>query len=535
MSASPAADTGGSVDPSGGPAPSVDLEAQRAELAALTAALERDLWTQSGMEDELGGAAATDAAFDALTTALIDQAATFTRDPSYGRFGGSVSTADEITAGGMLFAGFLMVGIGAKATVEATNDLKPGERPEPAGRSDDESTFEISGTLEKATLATTLNKTLDGVTGKLLTKIDIAPCPDSTGVFTAKVLIEASATSTGGRTGSNMSSEIAITGRVGDDAELTGYDTTNRMQAAQFKASKGAYVDLTTTMSRSGAEVTSSGWKPNRAGGSATPEMAEQWANMGSVIEALVDSYVLDAAELGWKSGRCVELRLTTDPEKRTGLSPSATVAVTAEPRSKIDGGPAGGTVTAALVGATSIDPIGTPVAADAAFTYTAPPEKDAAATASFEARSKRGIATAKAAFDTKASRGYFIGPSTGGKHTITGLGIGSTDDGGSMGTAQPADVCDITVPFTLTSPSTGGKQTFTPTSPTGGTTTYTTTMPMTGFVEKGKGTYTLVLEGDGGTITTKVKGKLTIPGAGQSYKTTGTQIFRLDPTTSCS
>ena len=136
---------------------------------------------------------------------------------------------------------------------------------------------------------------------------------------------------------------------------------------------------------------------------------------------------------------------------------------------------------------------------------------------------------------ETGVRKGYFIGPVSGGEHTITGLGIGSNDDGSSMGTATPKDVCDITVPFTLTSRSTGGRQTFTPTSPTGGTTTYETTMPMTGFVEKGKGTYTLELKGTGGTIRTKVTGELTLPGSPQSYKTTGVQVFSLQPATSCS
>jgi hypothetical protein len=202
---------------------------------------------------------------------------------------------------------------------------------------------------------------------------------------------------------------------------------------------------------------------------------------------------------------------------------------------SKIDGKPVGGTVTATLAGDASVDPAGSPVPADATFAYVAPGEKDKKASVSLESRSKRGIGKTQIAFDTNAPKGYFIGPATGGRHTTTGLGIASVDDGSTMGTAIPADVCDITVSFTLSDPATGGKQVFTPTSATGGTTTYQLTTPMTGFQETGKGTYTLELVGDGGTIRTKVRGRLTIPGSGMSYKTTGIQIFDLQPSTTCS
>jgi hypothetical protein len=74
----------------------------------------------------------------------------------------------------------------------------------------------------------------------------------------------------------------------------------------------------------------------------------------------------------------------------------------------------------------------------------------------------------------------------------------------------------------------------FTPTSPTGGTTSYTLKPPLLPFRESGKGTYTLELDGDGGTIRTKVRGKYTIVGSGQTWKTSATQIFSLRPTEFC-
>lgn len=508
---------------------------QEAQLADLSATLERDLWTQTGLESELGGPADADVVFTAFSAAMVEQARELSADPSFGRFGGGVRAADDMSLGALMFGGWLVAGIGAEGIVKSTNDAKAGAKRETDHRADSTSTMDLAGSVNEASLDTTIEKTVDGVTGKLHVKVQIAPCPDANGEFTSKIQIEASATTAGGRTGANMNQEVDVTGRVGDDAELSGYDTTTRSQAADFANSKGSYVDVTSSTTWTGGKVTAATRTVNRSSGSATERMAMEWANSGTLTEALVNKYALEAAEKAWKSGRCVDLQASTSPGKRTGLKPSATVSVVAAPKSKVDGSAAGGTVTAQLNGGASVDPAGTAVPADATFAYVAPGEKDQTATVALEARSKRGIGKAEVTFDTKAGTGYFIGPVTGGTHTITGLGIASADDGSTMGTAVPADVCDITKPFTLTAPDTGGRQTFTPTSPTGGTTTYQLTNPLMGFTEKGKGTYTLSLDGENGRIVTKVRGRVTIPGSGQSWKSTATQFFDLEPATSCS
>jgi len=508
---------------------------QEAELARLSESLERDLWTQTGIEAELGGREATDKVFKELSAAMIEQTTAYRDDPSFGRFGGRIPATVNEDFGALMFGGWMVAALGAEGIVQSTNDAKPGAKRETDRQKDSSGTMDLAGSVNEASLDTTIEKTIKGVTGKLHVKVLIAPCPDANGQFTSKVQIEVSVTTEGGRTGANMNQEVDVTGRVGDNAELLGYDTTTRSQAADFKASKGSYVDVIRTSTRSVGKLTAAGGSLNRYGGAATAQMAVQWANAGTLTELMVNKYALEAAEKAWKSGRCVDLQVSTTPGKRKGLNPSTTVSVLAAPKSKVDGKPVGGTVTAALNGGSSIDPVGTSVPADATFSYVAPSEKDKTATITLEARSQRGIGKAEVVLDTKASKGYFIGPTTGGKHTTTGLGINSVDDGSTMGTALPADVCDVTAPFTLTSPDTGGKQTFTPTGPKGGTTTYQLTTPLTGFKETGKGTYTLELDGDGGTIRTKVRGKLTMPGAPVSYRTTGIQVFELKPSTSCS
>ena len=111
-------------------------------------------------------------------------------------------------------------------------------------------------------------------------------------------------------------------------------------------------------------------------------------------------------------------------------MEPGSTSTITAPPRSRIDGTPTGGTVTATLTaGAASVDPTGTKVPADATFTYTAPDETNKTGTVSLEARSKRGVAKASIDFDTAG---------------------GYTASGGTEVTFS-GTVADLAAPFTLT------------------------------------------------------------------------------------
>lgn len=510
---------------------------QEAELATVSAAVERDLFIASGLEAELGGPDPTDKAFAALTGAIMKQADAYRNRPSFGRFGGLVAAAGDASLGGLMFAGWLVAGLGSAGIVAATNDAEEGAKPvtQKSKDPDGTGTYEITGSVDKASSVTTFTQTTNGVTGKLRVTVDIAPCPTASGEFTSKILMEASATSAAGRTGSNVTMQIDVTGRVGDDAEMTGYDVTTRTQAADFKNSKGSYVDVSGSVTWTGSSVTAAENKVSRSAGAATPEMAQQWATAGTLTQTLVNSYALEAAQKAWKSGRCVNLKISTDPTTRTGLAPSTTVAVTAAPRSKVDQSAVGGTVSGTLNGASSLTPANSPVPADATFSYVAPSEKDQSATDSFESRSKRGVGKAEVTFDTKGGTGFFVSAGSGGTYTTTGLGIGAvTEEGSLMATIAPADVCDVTVPFTLSNPDTGGQQVFTPTSGTGGRTSYTLSFPLTGFTESGKGTYTLSVDGETGTIRTKVKGRLTLPGSGMSWKTRGTQVFDLGPSTTC-
>ncbi|MCX6431260.1 MAG: hypothetical protein NTX29_00225 [Actinobacteria bacterium] len=229
----------------------------------------------------------------------------------------------------------------------------------------------------------------------------------------------------------------------------------------------------------------------NRTGGKVTDAFVAEQGKWGQLMAAATMGKAVEAAKKGWESGRCVALEPTTSPSKRTGLKPSAALTITAAPRSKIDGSPVGGSVTATLSGGSSVDPAGSKVPADATFAYVAPGEKDKSATVSLEARSKRGVAKAEVAFDTKAG-GYALEGSI------------PTAPGGTRITGK---TCDVTKPFTAeSSGDMVGTITFTPTSDVAGTLTFTGRVGNAPLKITGKGKYTVNVPAgaDSGTLDWK-------------------------------
>ncbi len=306
----------------------------------------------------------------------------------------------------------------------------------------------VEGDLAKSTLGVEGEFTAEGITGKLKTAVTVAPCPDPKGQFTSKTTMTASITSGGGSTGSNLTIEMEIKGQVDDDADLVSYDVDTRTQSAKFENSKGQYADQTVGWTVTGNDQGNYRGKVNRTGGAVTDQFVTDQGRWSMFTAMMMQKKAVDAAKNGWQSGRCVTLEPTTDPSKRKGLKPSTSVSISAAPRSKIDGGPVGGTVTAQLNGDTSVDPVGTKVKADAKFTYVAPAEKDKSATVALEARSKRGVAKADVVFDTKNSAYEISG-------TIASVPAGIKVTG---------KTCDVTKPFTAeTSGDAIGAFTFTP------------------------------------------------------------------------
>lgn len=468
-------------------------EDQMAELAAVTESIDRQLMTLSGLEAELGGAAKADAAYAELSAVARQFAQNLVDQPDFGRFGARIAAEDAPSIGGLMFGNYMAGALMQDAAVSVAKDVAPGTtaapqseelRDPPAGA---KGALTVEGDMAKSSLGVGGEYTVDGITGKLQTVITVAPCPDPNGQFTSTTTMSASISS-GAGTGSNLTIEMQIKGQVNDDAQLVSYETDTRTQSAQFASSKGQFVDVTVGWTMKGDALGNYRGKVNRTGGAVTEAFVADQSKWSLFMAMMMQDKAVEAAKKGWESGRCVTLEPTTAPGKRTGLKPSAPVTITAPPRSKVDGTAVGGTVTANLNGDSSVDPSGSKVPADATFAYVAPGEKDKSATVSLEARSKRGVAKASIAFDTKVS-GYDL------------TGSAATAPGGTKITGQ---TCDVTKPFTAeASGDMNGTISFTPTSDVAGTLRFKGKLGNVSWKLTGEGTYTVNVPpgADAGTL----------------------------------
>jgi hypothetical protein len=461
-------------------------EDQEARLAALDAELERELWTLSGLEAALGGPEAADAAFAAHSEAIVGWAQEIAGEPIVMSGLRRPATAPQApNLGEGLFGGIMLVLLVPDGIVSSTNDAKDGE----SGSREMGNGTTVSGSLEHAEMiADPPPFESAGVTTKLRVKIEVNPCPDPTGHFEGKATIDVSATTTGGSTGQKGTLDMTITGQVDDDAKLASADVDYRMQWADFAGGKGSFVDVSGSI----GDTKMVGATMTRSGGTPSPTLEQSAALLGALFAMMAERKVAEAAEKGWQSGRCVRLQPTAAPGPK-GLKSGSTSTITAPPRSRVDGLPAGGTVTATLTaGGARVEPSASKVPADATFTYTAPDEVSKSGTVSLEARSKRGVAKASIDFDTA------------GTYTASG-GTEVTFSG---------TVADLAAPFTLLGVGQGFDVnfSFTPTSATAGALAYTGSGD--GFTMEGSGTYSIAgADPDPLTLTYTASGCVDIGG----------------------
>jgi hypothetical protein len=460
---------------------------QQLRLQAVTERLDRQLIAMSGLEEELGGAAKADAAYVALSTMARELAQSAIDQPDFGRFGGYVAAADAPTQGGLMFGNFMAGVLLQDAAVDVAKDVAPGTKanagsePLQAPPKGGKGEIIFEGDLTKSSVGLEGEFTTDGITGKLKTVITVAPCPDPKGEFTSTTTMTASIVS-GRGTGSNLMIEMKIKGQVDDDAQLVSYDIDTRTESAQFANGKGVYADQSVGWTTTGDIAGNYRAKVNRTGGAVTEEFVTDQGKWSLFTAVMMKDKAVEAAKRGWQSGRCVTLEPTTEPSKRKGLKPSDAVSITAAPRSKVDGGPVGGTVTATLNGDSSVDPAGSKVKADAKFAYVAPTDKDKSATVSLEARSKRGVAKAEVAFDTKKA-----------SYTASGKQGSLTFSG---------TVSDLSQPFTIAAA--GGAQgtfSYVPADETGRSGAMSYVGNVGGLKMTDSGTYTITGD-DGGVLT---------------------------------
>lgn len=370
---------------------------------------------------------------------------------------------------GMMGAGYGLVG-GALAGSMLNGGLSEAQIAEAARNGPIK--FDGEGNSAQLDIAqdgmdTTLEQTVNenGVTGKVKTHIHIDACPDAEGKVMVSIETE-SHMGAGGKSG-------AVTLRyrqerfLDDDAHLLPIGDGDKANASEFfqadMKGTGANGELSyyedggfsPDGQATGGTVKESGhsiFRPEEA--AHTTKMVQGAQNMMRAFAQMMLQGSFGGGTAPWESGRCVDLKLRSSPEKRKGAKPDTRYTIFAEPRAKKDGAPTGGTVKATLKGAHSLSPQDK-VKADAQFDYQNPKEKNQSASIELVARSKRGVGKATLEFDTKKS-GYRIA-------AVSGSGA----------CAEPITVCDVTKPFTNTICDGEVTWTHTPTGEKGGDFTF--------------------------------------------------------------
>ncbi len=461
-----------------------------AEALALDRTVELEMAEWSGLEEALGGPDSTSAAFasqDQFSATLADAVgAPLT-------LGFRRSQADGPNIGGGLFGGFMLVGLGSGAIVQASNDGTTGTATPTQG-------FTVTATAESVEMTVDVTHESEGLTTTLKTNVKILPCPDVNGEFTVEATVDVSASARGKQQNGKL--DVKVTGQLNDNAELASSSTDIRLKRDGL--GMGAFVDSSISYASDGTvstKLNDFNWFTTK------PEDFKSNVQLAAIYGLLIKQFLLDAVATGYLSGRCVEIGYGVSPGT-TGLQPGSSATITARPFGKQDGVPTGGTVQALLsAGEKSVDPSSTPLPVDAEFEYGAPDEPNKTGTVSLEARSKRGVGRVDINFDTNQVAPYQV--------------VGGLDDW-QTNTA----VCDILKPFVLT-----GLVTMSFSGGLGGTYEYSGGP----FGAAGTGTYQISLPngvGQAGTMTGAGEGTVDTP-MGQ-FSNSGTEQYTLTPIPPC-
>ncbi len=406
--------------------------------------------------------------------------------------------------------GYGLSGLGASAFVSVLSGMLSTELADRTGiyeTGSDGKTVKVQSTDAGIDLHVEYEGEFGELRGKMSTSMAYDKCPDAQGRVHVKFASKTSMSKPGSPGGANTN--ITSEGYLfyDDNAEMTSdWDMNTHVEDAAFNGKgKGSFIDA--TFQSSTVDLQRNKITINRASSQATDDDAKvvlaqrKLSELFAAMAGHMDSKALE-------NGKCVTLNPTTVPGKRSGVKPNTGFEITAAPRSKLDGQPTGGTVTAKLSGGSSLSPENTKVPADAKFTYKAPGEKNQKASISFEARSKRGIGKATLDFDTN-NRAYMA-------------------DGGKGVWHGNSKICNLSEPFKITGP--GAVNEFTPTSETGGTYSYSGNFGGIGVF--GKGTYTVKVDDSGGTLVASGPGSVKTPMG--TYTATDSETYKLTPTEPC-
>ena len=356
-----------------------------------------------------------------------------------------------------------------------------------------------------------------GLNGKVKLKVKMDACPDAQGKVTVTVDTDSQMSVSGKPgTGGYVRSQFKYERYLDDDAHLINSDdggaSNLRIQLGGFENYQGQSVDITTGYERGGKPIFAhheekgfSIFRPDEV------ERTKELLRGAELLQTLIAEVMLRGMGSGspWEGGRCIDLKVTSNPGKRKGIKPNTAFDLEAIPRAKGDGAPAGGTVTATLSGGASLQPASGKVPADAKYGYAGPDKKNESASIAFESRSRRGVGKATLEFDTKTARAY--------------RAEGGLDDFHGTGT-----ICDLSQPFTISGG--GNTVTFSPSSAQGGSYSYQGNM--SGIGVHGSGTYSATADENGGKITASGNGCVKTPMG--THCNGGTERYTLTPLEPC-
>lgn len=358
----------------------------------------------------------------------------------------------------------------------------------------------------------------EGLTGKVRIKVHIDACPDASGKLTVTLNVDSQMGVAGKPgVGGSVRSEFKLERFLDDDAHLMTKDGDNASMTLSAGGTQGGRQQSFDVRMGYGRESPGGYEDFGNDSGFSIFRMDEvrhaaQLAQQSFVFQRLLAEMMLRGMGKGegpWESGRCVNLKVGSNPAKRSGIKPNTAFDLEATPRAKADGAPTGGTVSATLSGGASLQPASGKVPADAKYGYAGPARKDEEASIAFEARSKRGVGRATLAFDTRAHRSYHA---AGGLQAFHGTGT----------------ICDLGKTFTISGG--GNTVTFSPSSEQGGSYSYQGNMGGIGVY--GNGTYTAAANESGGKIIGSGNGCVKTPMGTRCAN--GTERYTLTPVETC-
>ena len=353
-----------------------------------------------------------------------------------------------------------------------------------------------------------------GINGKVKMKSKMSACPDADGKVAVDIEVNSQMSVSGKPgTGGSVHTQFKYERYLDDDAHLIdtadGGASNLRVRMGGIENFESQFVDITTGHKRGGEAI----FEHHDEGGFSIFRMDEvermqKLLQATELLQTLMAEVMLRGMTGGspWEGGRCIDLKVTSDPVKRKGVRPSTAFDLEAKPRAKDGGATVGGTVTATLNGGSILQPASGKVEVDAKYGYTGPEKKDETASISFESRSKRGVGKATLEFDTKALRAYRMEGGAGDFH-----GVGQ--------------VCDLEKQFFVE----GGGNTvrFEPSSSAGGRYSYSGNA--SGFGVYGHGTYTVKYQDEVAvSITAQGPGSVVSPAG--THTGEGSEEYQLSP-----